>query len=223
MYIREYPFHDLHFNNTFSDKFVRFSFVLKLKFSCRNIVILFNERRKSYRSAAEIFIECFHVRKSLSDSTFQFVTDMRWFRGHAEAPRLLRLSPLRADEDVNETSYHFRARSRCRGKSRLKWRRDHLSRCKEEWSTLGDTSHRAIALIPLPFIPVAERVGPIFAKMHRIVLRVARTRVFACRPAVCVAGLESGFHPECGDYESTFRQAKFPSDWLESENRSKLT
>lgn len=59
-------------------------------------------------------------------TTFQFVTDMRWFRGHAEAPRLLRLSPLRADEDVNETSYHFRARSRCRGKSYLKWRRDHL-------------------------------------------------------------------------------------------------
>lgn len=52
--------------------------------------------------------------------TFQFFTDMRWFRGHAEAPRLLRLSPLRADEDVNDVSYHFRARSRCRGKNYFK-------------------------------------------------------------------------------------------------------
>jgi len=66
------------------------------------------------------------THKTHALTTFQFVTDMRWFRSHAEAPRLLRLSPLRADEDVNETSYHFRARSRCRGKSRPKWRRDHL-------------------------------------------------------------------------------------------------
>jgi len=40
------------------------------------------------------------------------------------------------------------------------------------------------------------------------------------RAAVCV---ESGFHSECRDYDSTFRQAEFPSDWLENENRSKLT
>ncbi|XP_039310354.1 uncharacterized protein LOC105197658 [Solenopsis invicta] len=48
---------------------------------------------------------------------------MRWFRGHAEAPRLLRLSPLRADEDVNETSYHFHERSRCRDISPVRWAR----------------------------------------------------------------------------------------------------
>jgi hypothetical protein len=43
---------------------------------------------------------------------------MRWFRGNAEAPRLLRLSPLRADEDINQ-SYHLHV-SRCRGKDDIK-------------------------------------------------------------------------------------------------------
>jgi len=44
---------------------------------------------------------------------------MRWFRGNTEAPRLLRLSPLRADEDINQGSYHFHV-SRCRGKYYIK-------------------------------------------------------------------------------------------------------
>ncbi|XP_011703465.1 PREDICTED: uncharacterized protein LOC105459271 [Wasmannia auropunctata] len=57
---------------------------------------------------------------------------MRWFRGHAEAPRLLRLSPLRADEDVNETSYHFRARSRCRDISPVRWARRKSSSSESE-------------------------------------------------------------------------------------------
>lgn len=129
MYICEYPIHDLYFNNTFSDKFARrFSCVLKLKSIEVSLFCLTNERVTGvplkYSSNAFTY-------ENHALTTFQFVTDMRWFRGHAEAPRLLRLSPLRADEDVNETSYHFRARSRCRGKSRLKWRRDHLSRCRK--------------------------------------------------------------------------------------------
>lgn len=45
---------------------------------------------------------------------------MRWFRGHAEAPRLLRLSPLRADEDVNEVPHHVCTASRARGKKSIK-------------------------------------------------------------------------------------------------------
>ncbi|XP_077261132.1 uncharacterized protein LOC143896883 [Temnothorax americanus] len=57
---------------------------------------------------------------------------MRWFRGHAEAPRLLRLSPLRADEDVNETSYHFHARSRCRDISPVRWARRKSSSSESE-------------------------------------------------------------------------------------------
>ncbi|XP_029165165.1 uncharacterized protein LOC114936216 isoform X2 [Nylanderia fulva] len=58
---------------------------------------------------------------------------MRWFRGHAEAPRLLRLSPLRADEDVNEeVSYHFRARSRCRDMSPVRWARRKSSSSESE-------------------------------------------------------------------------------------------
>lgn len=43
---------------------------------------------------------------------------MRWFRGHAEAPRLLSLSPLQADEDLDGASYHFHATSQYRGKNR---------------------------------------------------------------------------------------------------------
>ncbi|XP_036141769.1 uncharacterized protein LOC105839895 [Monomorium pharaonis] len=57
---------------------------------------------------------------------------MRWFRGHAEAPRLLRLSPLRADEDVNETSYHFHARTRCRDISPVRWARRKSSSSESE-------------------------------------------------------------------------------------------
>ncbi|KAL6254562.1 hypothetical protein P5V15_014614 [Pogonomyrmex californicus] len=57
---------------------------------------------------------------------------MRWFRGHAEAPRLLRLSPLRADEDVNEASYHFRATSRCRDISPVRWARRKSSSSESE-------------------------------------------------------------------------------------------
>ncbi|XP_050462019.1 partitioning defective 3 homolog [Cataglyphis hispanica] len=57
---------------------------------------------------------------------------MRWFRGHAEAPRLLRLSPLRADEDVNEVSYHFRTRSRCRDMSPVRWARRKSSSSESE-------------------------------------------------------------------------------------------
>lgn len=47
---------------------------------------------------------------------------MRWFRGHAEAPRLLSLSPLQADEDLDGASYHFHAAShnQYRGKNREK-------------------------------------------------------------------------------------------------------
>lgn len=184
-----------------------------------------NDRK---RRVAEIFIGCFHGRKKKNHAltTFQFVTDMRWFRGHAEAPRLLRLSPLRADEDVNETSYHFHVTSRCRGKSRLKWRRVISSRCrKRKRRRLGATAARESRLI-LAFIPPVApgRIGekPNFLQKCHTASRAAR--VFACRPASCAwRELESGFHPECGDYDSTFRQAEFPSDWPESENRSKLT
>ncbi|KAK1137154.1 hypothetical protein K0M31_001679 [Melipona bicolor] len=47
-------------------------------------------------------------------------TKMRWFRGHAEAPRLLSLSPLQVDEDLDGASYHFHAASQYRGKNREK-------------------------------------------------------------------------------------------------------
>ncbi|KAL0121475.1 hypothetical protein PUN28_006765 [Cardiocondyla obscurior] len=57
---------------------------------------------------------------------------MRWFRGHAEAPRLLRLSPLRADEDVNGTSYHFHAGSQCRDISPVRWARRKSSSSESE-------------------------------------------------------------------------------------------
>lgn len=50
------------------------------------------------------------------DVSFLF-SEMRWFRGHAEAPRLLSLSPLQADEDLDGASYHFHATSRYRGKN----------------------------------------------------------------------------------------------------------
>lgn len=86
---------------------------------------------------------------------------------------------------------------------------------------------KANALIPPspPFILVAERVGPIFAKMqsYRLACRAYTRLCVPPRRVRAMAGLESGFHPECGDYDSTSRQAEFPSDWLESENRSKLT
>lgn len=51
-----------------------------------------------------------------------YVSEMRWFRGHAEAPRLLSLSPLQADEDLDGASYHFHAAShnQYRGKNREK-------------------------------------------------------------------------------------------------------
>lgn len=136
---------------------------------------------------------------------------MRWFRGHSEAPRLLRLSPLRADEDVNETSYHLDARSRCRGKSRLKWRRIIHSHWKSKVRSV-------IRRFSRPILPVhsrereRERIGPIFAKMscRRCVPRV-HTRVFACRSQPCAwqdwVGIPSC---ECEDYDSTFRQAEVP-------------
>lgn len=48
------------------------------------------------------------------------IPEMRWFRGHAEAPKLLSLSPLQADEDLDGASYHFHAASQYRGKNREK-------------------------------------------------------------------------------------------------------
>ncbi|XP_014601980.1 PREDICTED: uncharacterized protein LOC106785775 [Polistes canadensis] len=48
---------------------------------------------------------------------------MRWFRGHAEAPRLLSLSPLQADEDLEGASYHFHVTSQYRDMSPVRWTR----------------------------------------------------------------------------------------------------
>lgn len=83
------------------------------------LLFVTNNEEIIYQHVAEILLNAF-TYKDHAMTTFQFFTDMRWFRGHAEAPKLLRLSPLRADEEVNEVSYHFRARSRCRGKHYFK-------------------------------------------------------------------------------------------------------
>lgn len=140
---------------------------------------MLDECRKSYRRVPEIFIECFHKeKKNHALTTFQFVSDMRWFRGHAEAPRLLRLSPLRADEDVNGTSYHFHVRSRCRGKISPEMAAHHLVIVERVKYHDGRDAFDSLRLSP-------ERIGPIFAKMSCTALRAARTRAFACRPAVC--------------------------------------
>ncbi|XP_003701699.2 uncharacterized protein LOC100880562 [Megachile rotundata] len=57
---------------------------------------------------------------------------MRWFRGHAEAPRLLSLSPLQADEDLDGASYHFHATSRYRDMSPVRWARRKSSSSESE-------------------------------------------------------------------------------------------
>lgn len=85
----------------------------------KSLLLVTKVEEITYRHAAEILPNAF-TYEDHAMTTFQLFTDMRWFRGHAEAPRLLRLSPLRADEDVSEVSYHFRTRSRCRGKNHFK-------------------------------------------------------------------------------------------------------
>ncbi|XP_017762683.1 PREDICTED: uncharacterized protein LOC108552576 isoform X2 [Eufriesea mexicana] len=57
---------------------------------------------------------------------------MRWFRGHAEAPRLLSLSPLQADEDLDGASYHFHAASQYRDLSPVRWARRKSSSSESE-------------------------------------------------------------------------------------------
>ncbi|XP_068970564.1 uncharacterized protein [Bombus flavifrons] len=57
---------------------------------------------------------------------------MRWFRGHAEAPRLLSLSPLQADEDLDGASYHFHATSQYRDLSPVRWARRKSSSSESE-------------------------------------------------------------------------------------------
>ncbi|CAK9826414.1 PDZ domain-containing protein 2 [Anthophora retusa] len=57
---------------------------------------------------------------------------MRWFRGHAEAPRLLSLSPLQADEDLDGASYHFHATSQYRDMSPVRWTRRKSSSSESE-------------------------------------------------------------------------------------------
>lgn len=99
------------------------------------LLFVTNDEEITYRHVAEILSNAF-TYKDHAMTTFQFFTDMRWFRGHAEAPRLLRLSPLRADEEVNEVSYHFRARSRCRGKALFQMRSDLYNLCGKNKITL---------------------------------------------------------------------------------------
>lgn len=95
-------------------------FSIKIQLQRYKSLFVCDERQRNYLSiAVQILLHAF-TYENHAMTTFQLFTDMRWFRGHAEAPRLLRLSPLRADEDVNEVSYHFRTRSRCRGKNRFK-------------------------------------------------------------------------------------------------------
>ncbi|XP_043502744.1 inaD-like protein [Polistes fuscatus] len=57
---------------------------------------------------------------------------MRWFRGHAEAPRLLSLSPLQADEDLEGASYHFHVTSQYRDMSPVRWARRKSSSSESE-------------------------------------------------------------------------------------------
>nr|XP_033334409.1 uncharacterized protein LOC117225184 isoform X1 [Megalopta genalis] len=57
---------------------------------------------------------------------------MRWFRGHAEAPRLLSLSPLQADEDLDGASYHIHATSQYRDMSPVRWARRKSSSSESE-------------------------------------------------------------------------------------------
>ncbi|XP_043679187.1 uncharacterized protein LOC122634373 isoform X1 [Vespula pensylvanica] len=57
---------------------------------------------------------------------------MRWFRGHAEAPRLLSLSPLQADEDLDGASYHFHVTSQYRDMSPVRWTRRKSSSSESE-------------------------------------------------------------------------------------------
>ncbi|KAI4486094.1 hypothetical protein M0804_006583 [Polistes exclamans] len=60
------------------------------------------------------------------------LTEMRWFRGHAEAPRLLSLSPLQADEDLEGASYHFHVTSQYRDMSPVRWARRKSSSSESE-------------------------------------------------------------------------------------------
>lgn len=57
---------------------------------------------------------------------------MRWFRGHAEAPRLLSLSPLQAEEDPDGASYHFHVASQFRDMSPVRWARRKSSSSESE-------------------------------------------------------------------------------------------
>lgn len=57
---------------------------------------------------------------------------MRWFRGHAEAPKLLSLSPLQAEEDLHGASYHFHAASQYRDMSPVRWARRKSSSSESE-------------------------------------------------------------------------------------------
>jgi len=141
---------------------------------------------------------------------------MRWFRGHAEAPRLLRLSPLRADEDVNETSYHFRARSRCRGKSRPKWRRDHLVEGvkyarRDTWQPRRSSRRSSRLFSSPPSSPRRRENRPNSCK-NRLACR-AYTRL--CVPSRRDTWRDSNprFHPECGDYDSTFKLSSRVTRW----------
>ncbi|XP_012289190.1 uncharacterized protein LOC105704495 [Orussus abietinus] len=56
---------------------------------------------------------------------------MRWFRANTEAPRLLSLSPLQA-EDLDGASFHFHAASRLRDMSPVRWARRKSSSSESE-------------------------------------------------------------------------------------------
>ncbi|XP_063980562.1 uncharacterized protein LOC135164286 isoform X1 [Diachasmimorpha longicaudata] len=57
---------------------------------------------------------------------------MRWFKGNAEAPRLLSLSPLRGDDDIEGESLHFHGTTGTRDMSPVRWSRRKSSGSESE-------------------------------------------------------------------------------------------
>ncbi|XP_011300699.1 pro-interleukin-16 isoform X1 [Fopius arisanus] len=57
---------------------------------------------------------------------------MRWFKGNAEAPRLLSLSPLRGDDDIEGESLHIHGTTETRDMSPVRWSRRKSSGSESE-------------------------------------------------------------------------------------------
>ncbi|XP_043482526.1 partitioning defective 3 homolog B-like isoform X1 [Leptopilina heterotoma] len=57
---------------------------------------------------------------------------MRWFKAHIEAPRLLSLSPLQAEEDLDRASHHLHSTTRFRDLSPVRWTRRKSSSSESE-------------------------------------------------------------------------------------------